>query len=133
MRQYRRTCRRRKLATGRLFESARDGILILDAGSRQITDVNPFIVELLGYSSEEFFGKELWEIGLFKDKEESQLAFRELQDVGSIRHEDLLIKSKAGESLEVEFISNVYAEGNRQVIQCNIRDITERKRRVSTA
>ena len=66
----------------RLFESARDGILILDAVTRKITDANPFMVEMLGYSREEFLGKELWEIGLFRDKDESQIAFRELQDLG---------------------------------------------------
>jgi PAS domain S-box-containing protein len=63
----------------RLFESSRDGILILDASSRKITDANPFMVELLGYSRDEFLGKELWEIGLFKDRDESEAAFRELQ------------------------------------------------------
>jgi PAS domain S-box-containing protein len=112
----------------RLFESARDGILILDADSRKITDVNPFMVEFLGYSRDEFLGRELWEIGLFKDKDESQIAFRELQESGYIRYEDLALETKAGERRDVEFISNVYSEGSRQVIQCNIRDITERKR-----
>ena len=112
----------------RLFESARDGILILDDESLQITDVNPFMVELLGYSPEEFLGKELWEIGLFKDKEESQIVFRELQNMGYVRNEDLLVKTKAGEHREVEFISTVYTRGNRRVIQCNIRDLSERKR-----
>jgi PAS domain S-box-containing protein len=113
----------------RLFESSRDGILMLDAGSRKITDANPFMVEFLGYSPDEFLGKELWEIGLFKDQDESQIAFRELQESGYIRYEDLALETKAGEPREVEFISNVYREGSRQVIQCNIRDITERKRR----
>ncbi|HEX5709164.1 MAG TPA: PAS domain-containing protein, partial [Pyrinomonadaceae bacterium] len=80
----------------RLFESARDGILILDANTRRITDVNPFMVELLGYSHDEFIGKELWEIGLFKDKDESQTAFRELQESGYIRYEDLPLQTKAG-------------------------------------
>ena len=56
----------------RLFEAARDGILILDAVTLKITDVNPFMTELLGYSHAEFLGKELWEIGLFSDKEASQ-------------------------------------------------------------
>ncbi|MEO8435450.1 MAG: PAS domain S-box protein [Pyrinomonadaceae bacterium] len=112
----------------RLFESARDGILILDADSRQITDVNPSMVELLGYSRDEFLGKELWEIGLFKDKDESETALRELPDAGNLRQENLLLKSKAGEFLEVEFVSNLYAEGDRQVIQCNIRDVTGRRR-----
>ncbi len=112
----------------RLFESARDGILILNAASRQITDVNPFMVEFLGYSRAEFLGKELWEIGLFKDKDDSQTAFRELQKTGYIRYEDMPLQTKAGKLWNVEFISNVYPENDHQVIQCNIRDITERKR-----
>jgi PAS domain S-box-containing protein len=96
-----------------LFESARDGILILDADSRKITDVNPFMVEFLGYSPDEFLGKELWEIGLFKDKNESQAAFRELQATGYCRYEDLALETKAGERREIEFISNVYSEESR--------------------
>jgi PAS domain S-box-containing protein len=112
----------------RLFESARDGILILNAVTLKITDVNPFMTELLGYSSDEFLGKELWEIGFFGDKEASQAAFRELQETGYLRYEDLPLQTLLGESREVEFISNVYEEDGRQVIQCNIRDIGERKR-----
>ncbi|HEV2913019.1 MAG TPA: PAS domain S-box protein [Pyrinomonadaceae bacterium] len=112
----------------RLFESARDGILILDDASRKITDVNPFMVEFLGYSRDEFLGKELWEIGLFKDKDESQAAFRELQEKGYIRYENMPLQTKAGKLWNVEFISNVYRENGNQVIQCNVRDITERKR-----
>ena len=111
----------------RLFESARDGILILDAANRKITDVNPFMVEFLGYSHDEFLGKELWEIGLFKDKDESQAAFRELQESGYIRYEDMPLETRGGVRREVEFISNVYRENGYHVIQCNIRDITERK------
>lgn len=112
----------------RLFESARDGILILNAFTLKITDVNPFMTELLGYSREEFLGKELWEIGLFSDKEASQQAFRELQVKGYLRYEDLPLQTAEGEPREVEFVSNVYQEDSRQVIQCNIRDITDRKR-----
>lgn len=112
----------------RLFESARDGILILDAASRKIIDVNPFMVELSGYSRDEFSGTELWGIGLFKDKDERQTAFQQLQATGSVHYEDLALETKAGQHRQVEFISNLYAEGSRQVIQCNVRDITERKR-----
>lgn len=116
----------------RLFETARDGILILDSATGKITDVNPFMVEMLGYSRDEFVGKELWEIGLFREKEASQAAFRELQENGYIRYEGLPLETKEGMSCEVEFISNVYQEADRQVIQCNIRDITERKRTEQT-
>jgi PAS domain S-box-containing protein len=110
----------------RLFESARDGILILDAVTQQITDVNPFIVELLGYAREEFLGKELWELGLLADAAASQEAFRILQATGYIRYEDLPLQTKAGTRRDVEFVSNVYRENGHQVIQCNIRDITVR-------
>jgi PAS domain S-box-containing protein len=112
----------------RLFETARDGILILDAETRKITDVNPFMSELLDYTREEFLGKELWEIGLLKDEEASAAAFRELQEKQYIRYEDLPLENKHGGKWEVEFVSNVYTEDKHQVIQCNIRDITERKR-----
>jgi PAS domain S-box-containing protein len=112
----------------RLFEAARDGILILDPGTREITDANPFMSEFLGYSHEELLGKELWEIGLLKDEEVSRAAFRELQEKQFIRYENLPLQTKAGQSREVEFVSNLYEEDGRDVIQCNIRDITERKR-----
>ncbi|MBC8094583.1 MAG: PAS domain S-box protein [Akkermansiaceae bacterium] len=112
----------------RLFEAARDGILILDPKTRKITDSNPFMSELLGYSREELVGKELWEIGLLKDEKASQEAFRELQQNHFVRYEDLPLQSKAGKRHEVEFVSNIYEEDGRKVIQCNIRDITERKR-----
>jgi PAS domain S-box-containing protein len=111
----------------RLFEAARDGILILNGVTLKITDVNPFMTELLGYSPDEFLGKELWEIGLFSDKGVSQNAFRELQAKRYLRYEDLPLQTSQGMLREVEFVSNAYEEDGHQVIQCNIRDITERK------
>jgi PAS domain S-box-containing protein len=111
----------------RLFEAARDGILILDPGTRKITDANPFMSELLGYPREELLGKELWQIGLLKDEKANQSAFRELQKKRFIRYEDLPLQNKTGQRREVEFVSNLYDEGGRNVIQCNIRDITRRK------
>jgi PAS domain S-box-containing protein len=112
----------------RLFEAARDGILILDPETRRITDANPFMSELLGYPHESLLGKELWEIGLLKDEEASRTAFRELRKDGFIRYEDLPLQTSAGVRREVEFVSNLYQENNYTVIQCNIRDITARKR-----
>ena len=111
----------------RLFEAAQDGILILDAGTGHITDVNPFLVQLLGRPRSEFLGKQLWEIGLFQDVEKSKLAFRELQRDGYIRYEDLPLETWDGRYIDVEFVSSSYKAGGLRVIQCNIRDITERK------
>src|SRR3954470_198439 len=107
----------------RLFEAARDGILILDPETRKITDANPFMSELLGYTQKELLGKELWQIGLLKDEKASRSAFRELKKNHYIRYEDLPLQTKNGQRHEVEFISNLYDEDGRMVIQCNIRDI----------
>jgi PAS domain S-box-containing protein len=112
----------------RLFETAQDGILLLDADTGQITDVNPYLMEMLGYAHAAFLGKRLWEIGPFKNIAAARLSFLELQRTGYVRHEDLPLQTSEGRIKEVEFVSNAYAAGARQVIQCNIRDITERKR-----
>ncbi len=111
----------------RLFESAQDGILILDADTGNITNVNPYLAQLLGRSASEFMGKKLWEIGLFQDVEKSKSAFRELQRDGYIRYDDLPLETWDGRYIDVEFVSNSYRAGGVRVIQCNIRDITERK------
>ena len=112
----------------RLFEAARDGILIVDPLTRKITDANPFMTELLGYTHQELLGKELWQIGLLKDEQASQDAFGHLQTEGYIRYADLPLQTKTGERREVEFVSNLYPEGSHNVIQCNIRDISGTKR-----
>lgn len=111
----------------RLFESAKDGILILDGATGGIVDVNPYLVELLGFPREALLGCKLWELGLFKDVFASEEAFAELQDQEYIRYDDLPLETKDGCRVEVEFVSNVYLVDSKKVIQCNIRDITERK------
>ncbi|MDQ6801526.1 MAG: PAS domain S-box protein [Acidobacteriota bacterium] len=111
----------------RLFETAQDAILILDEESGKIMDANPFVIDLLGYSLDELVGTELWEIGLFSDKDESQAAMEQLKKKGYIRYEDMPLETKQGKSVEVEFVSNSYMVGDLKVIQCNIRDITDRK------
>jgi len=110
----------------RLFEAAKDGILILDADSGAITDANPFIREILGYSPQDLIGKRLWEIGAFFDVVASKAAFEELQRKEYIRYENLPLQTKDGQMREVEFISNVYEVDLKKVIQCNIRNIAKR-------
>jgi len=112
----------------RLFESAKDGILILDADTGKVVDVNPFLLQLLGYSYDALCGKHIWELGVFKDIAASKDAFQALQDKEYIRYEDLPLETQEGQAIAVEFVSNVYLVDNRKVIQCNIRDITAHKR-----
>lgn len=111
----------------RLFETAYDGILILDFESGKVIDANPYILNMLGIDLKTSIGKELWEIGIFSDIKASKEAFTVLKAVGYIRYEDLPLETPDGVSHEVEFISNAYMDGTDQVIQCNIRDISERK------
>src|SRR5450759_476470 len=102
----------------RLFEAAQDGILILDADSGVIEDVNPFLIDLLGYSRQEFLEKKLWEVGAFKDIEASKNAFEGLQRNEYIRYENLPLKTRNGRLIQVEFVCNVYLMGEKKVIQC---------------
>ncbi|QDD12755.1 HD domain-containing phosphohydrolase [Candidatus Methylopumilus rimovensis] len=112
----------------RLFETAQDGILIIDFDSGYIKDANPFITNLLGYSREELIDQELWEIGFMIDKTLALKAFTTIQEKGYVRYENLPLRHKNGDIREVEFVSNAYHVGGHKVIQCNIRDITERKK-----
>ncbi len=112
----------------RLFETAQDGILILDADTGHIDEVNPFLLDMLGYVHDEVLGKKLWEIGAFKDARASKEAFAVLRRKGYVRYEDLPLTTKDGREMPAEFVSNVYMVDHRKVIQCNIRDISKRKR-----
>ena len=116
----------------RLFETAKDGILILNAETGMIVDVNPFLIELLGFSREAFLGKKIWEIGFFKDAIANERNFVELRRTEYIRYEDLPLETADGRRIDVEFVSNVYMEGDHKVIQCNIRDITRRSQMEAT-
>jgi PAS domain S-box-containing protein len=111
----------------RLFEAARDGIFILDAETGRIHDVNPFLVELLGFSRNEMIGKTVGELSPFKDIEPNRVMLERLQKVGYVRYENLPLETRDGRYVPVEFVSNVYRAGDHDVIQCNIRDITQQK------
>jgi len=112
----------------RVFETAKDGILILNADTGKIIDVNPFLIGLLGFSKEQFIEKELWEIGFFKDITANHEKFLELQQKEYNRYENLPLETTKGTKINVEFVSNVYYENANKVIQCNVRDITNRKK-----
>jgi PAS domain S-box-containing protein len=116
-----------KLSYRRLFEAAKDGILILDFETGCITDVNPFLVELLGFSHREMVGRTVGELSSFRDIESNRAILARLQQDGYVRYDDLLLKTADNRHIAVDFVSNVYPVGNRKVIQCNIRDVTERK------
>ena len=123
-----RALRASELSYRRLFEAAKDGILILDVETGRITDANPFLVALLGFTHQEMLGKTVGELSPFKDIVSNHVMLEQLQRHGYVRYEDLPLETRDGRCIAVEFVSNVYQAGDKKVIQCNVRDITERKR-----
>jgi PAS domain S-box-containing protein len=110
-----------------LFETTQDGILLLNGHTERITNINPFCVNMLGYSHDELLGKKLWEIGAFQDREAIESVFSELQKTGYVYREDLLLTTHDGWNINTEFVGNVYHVNHDRVIQCSIRNISERK------
>jgi PAS domain S-box-containing protein len=110
-----------------LFESATDGIVLLDAATARITDANPRICALLGLAHAELVGRELWQVGLFEERDDCQAALRTLRRERVVRCADMPLRTRHGQRIDVEFVSNVYGKAPQEVMQCNIRDITERK------
>jgi two-component system CheB/CheR fusion protein len=106
-----------------LFELAKDGILMLDAETGMIMNVNPFLIELLGYSKEQFMEKSIWQIGFLKDIVANKDKFIELQQKELVRYENLPLETADGRRINVEFVSNVYLVANHKVVQCFIREI----------
>lgn len=108
----------------RLFESAQDGILIVNATTGLVNDANPYLLDLLGYAREEIVKKKVWQ--LYADVKAAKKAFETLQKKTYLRMDDLPMQGKDGQLTHVECVSNVYQVGKNTVIQFNIRDIAEK-------
>ncbi|MCC6858426.1 MAG: PAS domain-containing protein [Bryobacterales bacterium] len=111
----------------RLFEAAKDGIVIADAATGEIVDSNPFISKLFGHPRSSLMGARYWESRLFRGSEMDESLLKELQERESVQ-KTVSLPTDAGEQLEVEIVASLYAEGERSVIQFNIRDISARRR-----
>ncbi|MDD5312402.1 MAG: PAS domain S-box protein [Dehalococcoidia bacterium] len=116
------------LIFGRLFDTALHGILILDGESGRVTNVNPFLSELLGYAQHELTGKSLWDTVPFKDIDVSQADLRKLLQHDSVHFEKLPLAGKDGRQIYVEFTSVSFLAEQKKYIQCKVQDITEKAR-----
>ena len=112
----------------RLFQSATDGILILDAQTGKILDANAVMGGLVGMEPEEMLGRELFEVGIYQDVEQNREALEELQDKRYLRYEHISIQNRRGEEIDIEMVASVYSEDERLVAQCRVRDVSERVR-----
>jgi len=111
----------------RLFESAKDGILILEAKTGEILDANPFLSKLFGYQRQELVGRRFRDTSLFQDTDLAAESLENLHDGESVE-KTITLRSRSGENIPSEVIGNAYLEGQRQVIQLSIRDVSARKK-----
>jgi diguanylate cyclase (GGDEF)-like protein/PAS domain S-box-containing protein len=112
----------------RLFETAQEGIILISSITSKVLDVNQFLVDLTGYSPNEITGRKLWELGFIKDVKKSKEAFDRLQTTGFMRDENFPLEKKSGDMINAEFISNSYVIDGEKIIQCSLRDVTDRKK-----
>ena len=113
----------------RLFETAKDGILILDADTGKIIDANPFMTDLLGYSTAtSSWARNCGRSACSRTSRRTRPLSESCRRRATSATSTCRCRTSDGERAEVEFVSNVYQEDHRLVAQCNIRDITERSR-----
>ena len=112
----------------RLFESAHDGIMIIDAQTGEIADLNPYLAELLGYARDKMVGRRFWETEPFQAMTQGEGLLKRIREQGVFRIQDLALTAKDGQTVELEVVANIYSEGAHRVIQFNLRDMTERRK-----
>jgi PAS domain S-box-containing protein len=118
---------RAELRFRRLFETAKDGIIILDAATHRILEVNPHLAKQLGLNRRRIQGKDLPSLGFLADKDERRRIFEKLEQEQTVQFEHTVPGSGAGAPQVLEFVCNSYEENGHTLIQCNVRDIGQRK------
>lgn len=110
----------------RLFETTKNGILLLDAITGQVLDANPYLTEMTGYSLQMLRDKPPWELACLKNIIKSKRQFLELLAKESVHYEHIILESLQGKILHVELTSDIYLVNETKIIQCSIRDISRR-------
>ena len=107
----------------RLFETASDGIVLLEKREGKITHANPATEKMLGYTKNESIGSKLQDIGVMLDTSDFQTTMQNLNKSGIINYRNVKVETKSGQHIDTE----IYLVDRAKLVQCNIRDITERK------
>jgi PAS domain S-box-containing protein len=108
----------------RLFETASDGIILLEKREGKITQANPATEKMLGYTEEDSIGNKLQDIGVVLDISDFQTTMQNLNRRGILNYRNVSVETKSGQHIDTE----IYLVDRAKLVQCNIRDITERKR-----
>lgn len=112
----------------RLFETAKDGMVVIEAETEAVLDVNPFLLWLTGFSREDFVGKSIADAGALLHLEHAADVMKEVQQSDMVRYDDVQITTRSGDAVSVEVVANRYTVGSQPVVQLNVRDISARKK-----
>ncbi|MGD0878864.1 MAG: PAS domain S-box protein [Anaerolineales bacterium] len=107
----------------RAFDTAQDGMLLIKKTGGQILNSNQSAEHMLDYPKRSLRKKNLWELGILKDERQFRQTSLELEEKGVVDFVDRVIPTRDGGN----FPADVYLMDRAAVIQCNIRDISERK------
>jgi PAS domain S-box-containing protein len=107
-----------------LFETASDGIVFLEQCEGKITHANPASEKMLGYTKKELIGNKLQDIGVLLDMGDFQKTIQHLNRNGFLNYNDVPVKTKSGQEMDTD----IYLVDRATLVQCSIRDVTERKR-----
>ncbi len=111
----------------RQFETAMDGIIVANAATQKIYDVNQSLVNLLGYSRADCLGRTLTEIGI-RAEDGEELPVAAMATTGDhFQCASMPLRAQDGRELEVEVVAAVYQVGQEATLQCNLRDVTVQK------
>jgi two-component system CheB/CheR fusion protein len=112
----------------RLFESAKDGIIVLSSPAGTVLDVNPYFLEISRYPVAELLNRPFRDIPPFLDQEEMRRLVPDTLDHGTMRYDAVRLRGRDGRELTVEIVANSYRVRDQAFIQVNLRDVTERRR-----
>ncbi|HEY3655085.1 MAG TPA: ATP-binding protein [Steroidobacteraceae bacterium] len=112
----------------RLFETALDGILIVNADSGLILEANPAVLTLVGSSPDALVGAPLWEVDALRGIFGPEAVFREMAAKGRFQFTDGVLRRRGRQPLEVEVAGSAFQTGSARIFQCNVRDVSERRR-----
>lgn len=111
-----------------LFENANAAIIIADAGTGKILDVNRRAESLTGWLKSELIGMDRLKLHPPEEAAYYKKHFKEHISRGGVKLAEAVIVKKTGARLAVQINASVMKVGGRKIIQGIFEDITEPKR-----
>jgi len=111
-----------------LFDSESDAVVVLDAETLQIEDVNQSALHLFGYSKKEFLGRIVLDISAETQKTRKKIELLTKDPSSSNQVPLRYLKKKDGSTFPAEISAGNFISDGRKKIIGTIRDITIRHR-----